>query len=231
MNNGTQNYVLTKKQLYILLVGCGGGSVGGVEIEGGGDVPDKAEIIKAIGELSDRGYVVSDGNNFHTVGDIDKIIKLIMFAPDFYIIKGRNNVPDLCCYGDKKQFAVCEVMVTKADSIRISVCDFESLFSKLFDEGYFENCFDEFFVGDDELREFEARYLEKRDISCENNGRSRRVFSIDKIRADGTDRYIDIAEYFLCDYILDVDGENVKRTQLSNSEMKKSIKNLLEESV
>ena len=24
MNNGTQNYVLTKKQLYILLVGCGG---------------------------------------------------------------------------------------------------------------------------------------------------------------------------------------------------------------
>lgn len=114
----------------------------GLKIDG--DVPDKAEIIKAIGELSDRGYVVSDGNNFHTVGDIDKIIKLIMFAPDFYIIKGRNNVPDLCCYGDKKQFAVCEVMVTKADSIRISVCDFESLFSKLFDEGYFENCFDEF---------------------------------------------------------------------------------------
>jgi len=122
-------------------------------------------------------------------------------------------------------------MVTKADSIRISVCDFESLFSKLFDEGYFENCFDEYFVGDDELREFEARYLEKRDISCENNGSSRRVFSIDKIRSDGTDRYIDIAEYFLCDYILDVDGENVKRKQLSNSEMKKSIKNLLEESV
>ena len=348
MNNGTQNYVLTKKQLYILLVGCGGESVRGLKIDG--DIPDKAEIIKTIGELSDRGYVVSDGNNFHTVGDIDKIIKLIMFAPDFYIIKGRNNVPDLCCYGDKKQFAVCEVMVTKADSIRISVCDFESLFSKLFDEGYFENCFDEFFVGDDELREFEARYLEKRDISCENNGSSRRVFSIDKIRADGTgdidkiiklimfapdfyiikgrnnvpdlccygdkkqfavcevmvtkadsirisvcdfeslfsklfdegyfencfdeffvgddelrefearylekrdiscenngssrrvfsidkiradgtDRYIDIAEYFLCDYILDVDGENVKRTQLSNSEMKKSIKNLLEESV
>ena len=57
------------------------------------------------------------------------------------------------------------------------------------------------------------------------------MFSIDKIRSDGTDRYIDIAEYFLCDYILDVDGENVKRTQLSNSEMKKSIKNLLEESV
>lgn len=229
MNNGTQNYVLTKKQLYILLVGCGGESVRGLKIDG--DVPDKAEIIKAIGELSDRGYVVSDGNNFHTVGDIDKIIKLIMFAPDFYIIKGRNNVPDLCCYGDKKQFAVCEVMVTKADSIRISVCDFESLFSKLFDEGYFENCFDEYFVGDDELREFEARYLEKRDISCENNGSSRRVFSIDKIRSDGTDRYIDIVEYFLCDYILDVDGENVKRKQLSNSEMKKSIKNLLEESV
>lgn len=142
MNNGTQNYVLTKKQLYILLVGCGGESVRGLKIDG--DVPDKAEIIKTIGELSDRGYVVSDGNSFHTVGDIDKIIKLIMFAPDFYIIKGRNNVPDLCCYGDKKQFAVCEVMVTKADSIRISVCDFESLFSKLFDEGYFENCFDEF---------------------------------------------------------------------------------------
>ena len=181
MNNGTQNYVLTKKQLYILLVGCGGESVRGLKIDG--DVPDKAEIIKTIGELSDRGYVVSDGNNFHTVGDIDKIIKLIMFAPDFYIIKGRNNVPDLCCYGDKKQFAGCEVMVTKADSIRISVCDFESLFSKLFDEGYFENCFDEYFVGDDELREFEARYLEKRDISCENNGSSRRVFSIDKIRA------------------------------------------------
>ena len=57
------------------------------------------------------------------------------------------------------------------------------------------------------------------------------MFSIDKIRADGTDRYIDIAEYFLCDYILDVDGENVKRKQLSNSEMKKSIKNVLEESV
>ncbi len=128
MNNGTQNYVLTKKQLYILLVGCGGESVRGLKIDG--DVPDKAEIIKTIGELSDRGYVVSDGNNFHTVGDIDKIIKLIMFAPDFYIIKGRNNVPDLCCYGDKKQFAVCEVMVTKADSIRISVCDFESFFSK-----------------------------------------------------------------------------------------------------
>ena len=54
---------------------------------------------------------------------------------------------------------------------------------------------------------------------------------MDKIRSDGTDRYIDIAEYFLCDYILDVDGENVKRKQLSNSEMKKSIKNLLEESV
>lgn len=106
-----------------------------------------------------------------------------------------------------------------------------AFFQNFFDEGYFENCFDEFFVGDDELREFEARYLEKRDISCENNGSSRRVFSIDKIRADGTDRYIDIAEYFLCDYILDVDGENVKRTQLSNSEMKKSIKNLLEESV
>ena len=86
MNNGTQNYVLTKKQLYILLVGCGGESVRGLKIDG--DVPDKAEIIKAIGELSDRGYVVSDGNNFHTVGDIDKIIKLIMFAPDFYIIKG-----------------------------------------------------------------------------------------------------------------------------------------------
>ena len=115
MNNGTQNYVLTKKQLYILLVGCGGESVRGLKIDG--DVPDKAEIIKTIGELSDRGYVVSDGNSFHTVGDIDKIIKLIMFAPDFYIIKGRNNVPDLCCYGDKKQFAVCEVMVTKADSI------------------------------------------------------------------------------------------------------------------
>ena len=44
-------------------------------------------------------------------------------------------------------------------------------------------------------------------------------------------RIIIFAEYFLCDYILDVDGENVKRKQLSNSEMKKSIKNLLEESV
>lgn len=57
MNNGTQNYVLTKKQLYILLVGCGGESVRGLKIDG--DVPDKAEIIKTIGELSDRGYVVS----------------------------------------------------------------------------------------------------------------------------------------------------------------------------
>lgn len=229
MNIGTQNYVLTKKQLYVLLVGCGGESVRGLKIDD--DIPDKTEIIKIIGELSDKEYIVSDGNSFHTVGDIDKIIKLIMFAPDFYIIKSRNNVPDLCCYGEKKQFAVCEVMATKADSIRISVCDFESLFSKLFDEGYFENCFDEYFVGDDELQEFEVNYLGKRDISCENNGSSRRVFSIDKIRSDGTDRYIDIAEYFLCDYILDVDGENVKRKQLSKSEMKKSIKNLLEERV
>ena len=47
MNNGTQNYVLTKKQLYILLVGCGGESVRGLKIDG--DVPDKAEIIKSIG--------------------------------------------------------------------------------------------------------------------------------------------------------------------------------------
>lgn len=229
MNIGTQNYVLTKKQLYILLVGCGGESIRGLKIDD--DVPDKAEIIKTIGELSDKGYVVSDGDSFHTVGDIDKIIKLIMFASDFYIVKGRNNVPDLCCYGDKKQFAVCEIMATKADSIRISVCDFESFFSKLFDEGYFEECFDEYLVGDDELQKFELNYLGKRDIHCENNGSSRRVFSIDKIRSDGTDRYIDIAEYFLCDYILDVDGENVKRKQLSKSEMKKSMKNLLEESV
>lgn len=88
MNNGTQNYVLTKKQLYILLVGCGGESVRGLKIDG--DVPDKAEIIKAIGELSDRGYVVSDGNSFHTVGDIDKIIKLIMFAPDFTLSKAET---------------------------------------------------------------------------------------------------------------------------------------------
>ena len=32
MNNGTQNYVLTKKQLYILLVGCGGESVRGLKL-------------------------------------------------------------------------------------------------------------------------------------------------------------------------------------------------------
>ena len=125
-------------------------------------------------------------------------------------------------------FPICAVMAIKSN---LPVCDFESFFSKLFDEGYFENCFDEYFVGDDELREFELNYLGKRDILCENNGSSRRVFSIDKIRSDGTDRYIDIAEYFLCEYILDVDGTNVKRKQLSKSEMKKSMKKLLEESV
>lgn len=193
MNNGTQNYVLTKKQLYILLVGCGGESVRGLKIDG--DVPDKAEIIKTIGELSDRGYVVSDGNSFHTVGDIDKIIKLIMFAPDFYIIKGRNNVPDLCCYGDKKQFAVCEVMVTKADSIRISVCDFESLFQNFLTKGILKIALMNILSVMMNLGSLKLVIL-KKDISCENNGSSRRVFSIDKIRSDGTDRYIDIAEYF-----------------------------------
>ncbi len=43
MNNGTQNYVLTKKQLYILLVGCGGESVRGLKIDG--DVPDKEDML------------------------------------------------------------------------------------------------------------------------------------------------------------------------------------------
>lgn len=210
-------------------MGCGCESIRGLKIDD--YVHDKAEIIKIIGELSEKGHVISDGNSFHTIGDIDKILKLIIFAPDFYIVKGRNNVPDLCCYGNKKQFAVCEVMTTKAYGIRISVCNFESFFSKLFDEGYFEDCYDEYFVGNDEFREFEVDFLGERDILRKNNGSSRRVFSIDRISPGSTDRYIDIAEYFLCKYILDVDGENVKRKQLSVSEMKRSIKNMLEEDV
>lgn len=224
-----KNYILTKKQLYILLIGCGGKSIRGLELDA--EIPNEREIVSIMGELSEKNCVISDGKNFSTVGDIDKIIKLIMFADNFYIIKSRNNVPSLCCYGDGKQFAVCETMITKSDSIRLSLCNFEGLFAKLLDEGYFGECYGEYFVNNDELEEFESNFLGKRDVLSENNGSSRRIFSMDKITIDGTDRYVDIAEYFLCDYILDVSGENITRKPCSVIEIRKSIKKLLEEGI
>lgn len=221
-----RNIILSSDELCVALAAAGCRKVRGlahIREVSENDVP------AVMSGLARRGFVRSNGESFEAQGDFAEIIRLVGFAPDFYVLRSRKpNLPDLCCFGDKIAFALCESMSTKRGCVRIGLCGAEGLCEKLWSEGYFEEFAPGCAVSDEELEEFELWHLGRKEVFAEKDESSRRIFSINFVGGEGCEGYVDLVEYYLCTYILECRGEEKKRTLYSKEEMRGAICRLLQ---
>lgn len=226
--NSDKNYIFTKEQLLVLLVCSGAKSVKGFNFDD--NLPDKQTVLQILSELSEKNYICSDGENFSLTGEVADIIEYIAFVQKFFIVRCRNvSVPDLLCYGKEKGFVVVEPFGNSENKFRISLHNAESLFSKFLDEGFIEQFSDGFMPETDEIEEFERQHLCAKNVFEPEGEESRRIFSLNLLLDTKTAKYVDLVEYYLCNYIMIFDGKNVLREVYTTEKMEEAITKILEE--
>lgn len=217
-------YIIKYSNLKTLLCGMGYNKISGLDI---GEKPlDNEFVLNSLMEMTDNGFISSDGDRFFISQDIKKIVECIGNATAYIAVcTNSKRIGDICCYLENNRILICRQSSINSQFLSVHFVDFEGFLKFLYEGGYISGNSEKFPIDMKKLIEYD-NYVIKNSYSSSKESPVK--LSINFVNNFGkTEKYLRITECYFYDYIVYYDGEEKEYDIFSLETFEKRVKRLL----
>lgn len=203
------SYIFSQNELKMLFALAGYKSVFGIHLNSDKVTADCAAYT--FNNLYNQGLIIRKDRGFVIESNVLKILKLIAKHDGYMVVNPADCFLDsLFCYAKNGEFAVCSKVNVSPEKIKVSVFSSAEFSDFILENSYIPNSDSCIALDDAELEKFEKNIdLESPDLSDKN---SKMYFKIVFYNKDNTEvSKIFLLKYFMYDYMIVKNKENVKR--------------------
>lgn len=216
------SYIMSHQEIKLLLFSLGYTQVAGLPLTDASVGTN--ESITVLNNLYKNNLLTRSKKGFAVESRLKRIISIIGQSEDFFLINSSNpELPNLSCYESGDEIVLCSVVMSKSDSIKLSLLHKDCFYEMLTDDNYLPNGngFDAF--DEERIVEFEKAIGYKFNVLEVLPEDSKVVFKVSRCNRNGEVlSEIAVINYYLYNYLVITEYDSQKRL-LYTSELLKDL--------